>query len=85
MKSIEEIKIELTLLVLSGEILYKGIRNLPVNNELRTFVCNISPYAAYRYAYFVDKSPHYETRKASYKDPKWKEEYIKYIEGFGEE
>ena len=70
MKSIEEIKIDITLKILRGEFNdYNHIQNLPVDDELRTFICGISPRCAYMYANLVDRKPHSETRTASCKDP----------------
>ena len=70
MKSVEEIKIELTLKMLSGSvILYSDIASLPIEDSLRTFVCSLGCYNAHTYAYEVDKCPNDETRAASCKDP----------------
>ena len=76
MKSIEEIKIELTLKMLSGKILWSDIDRLPVNDELRTFVCSLGPKYARWYAGYVDRRVHLETREAAYKDPHQKHWYM---------
>ena len=65
MKSIEEIKIELTLKMLSGTLTTYDIRyDLPKDDELRTFVCSLGPKYAYTYAVHVDREYHEETKKA---------------------
>ena len=68
MKSIEEIKIELTLKMLSGKILWSDIDRLPVNDELRTFVCSLGPKYARWYAGYVDRRVHPETQWECSKD-----------------
>ena len=69
MRSIEEIKIDLTLKILRGEFdPSDDFEDLPINDELRTFICSISPYCAYSYAALVDKKPLDETRTAACKD-----------------
>jgi hypothetical protein len=82
MRDIEQIKIDLTLKILRGELdSYADIKNLPINDDLRTFICSISPYCAYYYAKYVDKFPFDETRSAAYKNPWWRRYYIS---SFGE-
>ena len=68
MKAIEEIKIELTLKMLSsGKISYLDIKDFPINDELRTFVCSIGPFYARIYAEYVDKCPRDDTRESACK------------------
>jgi hypothetical protein len=72
MKSIEEIKIELTLKMLSGTLdSYEDIKDLPIDDELRTFVCSLGSIYAYLYASEIDKSPRDDTREAACKDPEY--------------
>ena len=69
MESIEEYKKEILLKIMSGEgLAWDYVRNLPKDDSLRTFMCELGPMHAYEYAYYVDKSPNDETRKAAYKD-----------------
>jgi hypothetical protein len=82
MKTIEEIKIELTLKMLSGDILPKDIYpDFPVDDELRTFICSLDPFCAYNYASNVDKKPHNETRVASCRYPYSAYCYALYVDG----
>jgi hypothetical protein len=70
MADIEQIKINLTLKKLSGTLdSYEDIKDLPIDDELRTFVCSINSECAYFYAKYVDKGPHDDTRKAACKSP----------------
>jgi hypothetical protein len=70
MKSIEDIKIELTLKKLAGTLTESDIHvSLPKDDDLRTFVCSLGAKYAYNYAYYVDRKPNDETRKASCGDP----------------
>ena len=66
MKSIEEIKKEILLRVMSeGDLSWEYIKTLPKDDSLRTFMCELGSKYAYDYAIDVDKSPHEETRKSS--------------------
>jgi hypothetical protein len=80
MKSIEEIKIELTLKMLAGKISYLDIKDLPIDDELRTFVCSIGPFYARYYAQYVEAAPNNETREAACKDPESACAYAEYID-----
>lgn len=76
MKSIEEIKIELTLKKLAGEeFTWKDIYNLPQNDGLRSFICSLGAKPAFLYAKFVDYSPHEDTREACYRHQFYKLKY----------
>jgi hypothetical protein len=82
MKSIEEIKKEILLKIMRGErVFWYHIVCFPKDDGLRSFLCELGSNWAYSYAYCVDKCPHEETRKASYRDPYYKQEYI---DKFGE-
>jgi hypothetical protein len=78
MKSIEEIKIELTLKKLAGgNLVLEDIEHLPINDDLRTFTCELGSFAAYIYAKYVDQCSHDETRGAAYRKPIIKRIYIR--------
>ena len=72
---IEELKKEILLKIMNRERMGNYMYALPIDGELRTFMCELSPLYALRYAKLVDKCPHEETRKASYRDPRWKCSY----------
>ena len=81
MKTIEEIKIELTLKKLSGEpIPWISIKDLPIDDDLRTFVCSLGPECSCYYAGYVDKKPHSETREGACKDPNWAFKYASVVD-----
>jgi hypothetical protein len=88
--SIEEIKKELLLKVMTeGKLSHKYIENLPIDNELRTFLCELGPLYAYWYAYYVDRKyfmvsgdyPWEETREAACRDPGYAYWYAIEIDG----
>ena len=81
MKSIEDIKIELTLKMLQGSLDQYDIEKLPKNDELRSFICQFEPRYAYCYASLIDEAPHPETRTAACKDPEWAYIYAVYVDG----
>jgi hypothetical protein len=66
---IEEIKKEIVLKELEGGLLFEDVVSLPVNDEIRTFICLFNPIYSRWYAQFVDKGPGDETRKASCRSP----------------
>jgi len=86
MKSIEEIKKEILLKIMSGgRLSVDCMRILPKDDELRTFMCELRPMYAYWYAYFVDQSPRDDTRTAACKDPEYAYKYAGYIDNFPRE
>ena len=66
---IEEIKKDIVLKELEGGLLFEDVVYLPVNDEIRTFICLFNPIYSRWYAQFVDKGPGDETRKASCRSP----------------
>jgi hypothetical protein len=81
MKPIDEYKKEILLKIMSvEEVSWEYIKTLPKDNSLRTFICELSPMYAYRYAYNVDKSPRIITRKESCKDPQYAYLYAKWVD-----
>jgi hypothetical protein len=76
-KSIDEYKKEILLEIMNGEeVSWYYTQTLPKDDELRTFLCELGSWYAYKYADFVDKCPHEDTRKSAYKDSRWKSAYI---------
>jgi hypothetical protein len=69
MKSIEEIKIELTIKMLAGTLRRTDFVSLPKNDELRTFICSMGSPSARWFALEVDKRSCPETDEAIQKDP----------------
>ena len=81
MKSIEEIKKEILLKIMSGrDLSWEYGKTLPIDDELRTFMCELGSKYSYRYARFIDKCPHEETRKEACKDPKYAYWYASYVD-----
>jgi hypothetical protein len=70
MVSIEDLKAELVMRVMSGNLNPILIGCLPVDDELRTLTCSFDSNSAYTYALAVDRGPHDETRTACIKDPR---------------
>ena len=54
MKSIEEIKIELTLKMLARGLLWEDFVYLPIDDELRTFVDTLGPECASWYSAYAE-------------------------------
>ena len=80
MKTIEQIKIELTLKKLRGDRpTLEDIKDLPKNDDVRTFICELDSFAAYLYAKWVDNGPCDETRNAAYRMPLMKRAYIRFL------
>jgi hypothetical protein len=68
MNEIEKIKEQLAMNCIIGILEEEDIKNLPKDNDLRTFVCSLGPCYAYYYARNVDKCPTEETRIAACKN-----------------
>ncbi len=66
---IENIKSELSTKYANETLNWADIKDLPVDDSLRTFVCQLGPEWAFGYAVYVDKKPHNETRTAASRDP----------------
>jgi len=63
---------------LAGEIIDE---NVPKSDEIRTLICDLGdPKCACLYAYYVDKSPHPDTRQGACKDPICALDYARYID-----
>ena len=73
--NIEQIKIDLTLKMLAGNLTRYDFVSLPKNDELRTFICSTGSQSARWFALEVDKRSCPETDEAIQKDP---EQYIFY-------
>jgi hypothetical protein len=80
-KSIEEYKKEILLMVMSKRFSLAYLLYMPKDDELRTFIGSLNPEFSYYYALLVDECPHEETRKGAYRSPNWE---AMYKEEFGE-
>jgi hypothetical protein len=90
MKSIDEYKKEILLKVMNEEGLsYKYIKDLPKDDSLRTFICELGSLYAFWYAYYVDKAyllppddySWNETRTSACKDPEHAYWYAVEVDG----
>jgi hypothetical protein len=81
MEYIKDIEKKILIDVMLGkDIAIYFFKDLPKDDSLRTFICELGPTHAYWYAHYVDKCPHDDTQTAAYKDLFWK---IDYVERFG--
>jgi len=80
MRSIEELKKEILLRIMSNELSWDYIQTLPKDDSLRTFICELGPMRAYEYARLVDKSTRDDTRKAVCEDPYHAYMYAFYVD-----
>ena len=69
MSNIEKIKEQFAMKYMAGQLKYNDIYQLPINDNLKTFICSLGAEWAYYYACEVDKKPTDETREAACKDP----------------
>jgi len=81
MKTIDEYKKEILLMIMTGEILpYDFMISLPIDDDLRTFMCSLGPMCAYQYADLVDEFPRSITRKEACKDPQYAYLYAYWVD-----
>jgi hypothetical protein len=78
--NIEKIKEKLAIKYMAGRLVENDIWNLPINDELRTFICSLGSRCAYWYARYVDKSPTEETRTVACKDSECACYYALYVD-----
>jgi hypothetical protein len=85
MNDIEKIKEKLAMKYMAGRLGEDDIRGLPIDDELRTFLCSLGSYYgsyyAYCYARDVDRKPTDETRTAACKDSRWAYYYAVDVDG----
>ena len=81
MKTIDEYKKEILLGIMSESIIdWDYIVDLPINDELRTFMCELGPIYSFLYAANVDECPNDETRKGACREPRYAYGYAYYID-----
>ena len=71
MNSIEELKKDIVLKHMAGEVSIRYIKNLPKDDEIRSLIISFHPSYAFWYAYMVDRCPRDDTREATCKDSVW--------------
>ena len=81
MEYIKDIEKKILIDVMLGkDIAIYFFKDLPKDDSLRTFICELSPKYAYYYAFFVDRRPHVDTRNASCKNSKYAWSYALYVD-----
>ncbi len=77
---IEQLKADLLVKHLNGTLNWDDIEKLPVDDSIRTFLCELDPEWSHEYASCVDKGPCDETRTGACKSSFWAYCYATYVD-----